>query len=137
LVLAGLTVILGIAFWRSVANLQGHVRAGAQIILELLTAQTRKSAAPPQEQALTQVCEILPGLGTPVPVRLERASPAVGKTLAELNLRGRTGATVLAITRDEGGISVPKATEVLRPGDVLALAGTREAVEEAKSLLLV
>jgi CPA2 family monovalent cation:H+ antiporter-2 len=66
---------------------------------------------------------------------LEETSPAVGKTLAELNLRGLTGATVLAIHRGEENVSVPTAWEVLRAGDVLALAGTHAAVEAAKGLL--
>jgi CPA2 family monovalent cation:H+ antiporter-2 len=59
----------------------------------------------------------------------------VGKTLAQLNLRGLTGATVLAIHRGGGDVSVPTAGEVLRAGDVLALAGTHAAVEAAKGLL--
>jgi len=69
------------------------------------------------------------------PVRLEPASPAIGRTLAELNLRGLTGATVLAIQRGEKGISFPTAKEVLELGDVAALAGTHEAVEAARQLL--
>jgi CPA2 family monovalent cation:H+ antiporter-2 len=59
----------------------------------------------------------------------------VGKTLAELNLRGLTGATVLAIIRKAGNIPYPTAKEVLRAGDLLALTGTQEAIEAAKQLL--
>ena len=59
----------------------------------------------------------------------------MGRTLAELNLRGMTGATVLAIQRDEGGAVVPTAQEVLRAGDVLALAGTHEAIGAARAVL--
>ena len=62
-------------------------------------------------------------------------SPAVGRTLAGTNLRGLTGATVLAILRREGPILAPAASEVLREGDLLALAGSHESVEAAKSLL--
>jgi len=67
---------------------------------------------------------------------MESGSPAVGKTLAELNLRGVTGATVLAVTREGGGVVVPTAQERLRAGDVLALAGSHEAIDAAKKLLL-
>jgi CPA2 family monovalent cation:H+ antiporter-2 len=55
--------------------------------------------------------------------------------LAQLNLRGRTGATILAITRTEGGVLVPAAEELLRAGDVLAVAGTHDAIEAAKSVV--
>jgi CPA2 family monovalent cation:H+ antiporter-2 len=68
-------------------------------------------------------------------VQLDAGSPAVGRSLAELNLRGATGATVLAIARGEEGILVPTAQEVLRAGDVLALAGTHDAIDAARELL--
>jgi monovalent cation:H+ antiporter-2, CPA2 family len=127
--------VLGVAFWRSATNLQGHVRAGAQIIVEALAAQSRGRESQAQAESLDQVHELLPGLGALVAVRLEAGSAAVGRTLADLNLRGLTGATVLAITRGEEGVIVPSATEVLRAGDVLALAGTHEAIEAATDLL--
>jgi CPA2 family monovalent cation:H+ antiporter-2 len=59
----------------------------------------------------------------------------VGRTLAELDLRGQTGATVLAIQRGSNSVSFPAAREVLQAGDVLALAGTEEAVAAARGLL--
>jgi CPA2 family monovalent cation:H+ antiporter-2 len=130
-----LLIVLGIALWRGATNLHGHVRAGAQVIVAALAAQSHSKDAHAEPQGLEQVHGLLPGLGAPEPVRLEAASPAVGKTLAEVNLRGLTGATVLAIQRGEESISFPTAREVLRPGDLLALAGTHEAVKAAKGLL--
>src|SRR3989441_891309 len=35
--------MLWLGFWRSATNLQGHVRAGAQVVLDALTAQTRQA----------------------------------------------------------------------------------------------
>ncbi|XXF78052.1 cation:proton antiporter [Myxococcaceae bacterium GXIMD 01537] len=139
LVVLALLISLGVAFWRSATNLQGHVRAGAQVIVEALAAQSRVketgTGTAEAPRSLEQLHGLLPGLGEPTPVKLEERSPAVGRTLAELNLRGLTGATVLAIQRGEEGVSIPSAQEVLRTGDVLALAGTHEAVEAARSLL--
>jgi CPA2 family monovalent cation:H+ antiporter-2 len=142
ILLALLLLAVGVAFWRSAANLQGHVRAGAETIVEVLTAQARKGsvavsahASGEPADALVQVRHILPGLGEPVAVRLEDKAPAVGKTLADLNLRGVTGATVLAITRGDQGVLVPTAQEVLQAGDILALAGTQEAILAAKAIL--
>jgi CPA2 family monovalent cation:H+ antiporter-2 len=142
LLLAVMLAGIGVAFWRGAADLQGHVRAGAQAIVEALVIQARRGrdAAGPGSpatavEALRQVHQILPGLGEPTPVPLDPRSPAVGRTLADLNLRGATGATVLAIARGERGLLVPTADEVLRPGDILALAGTHEAVAAARRLL--
>jgi CPA2 family monovalent cation:H+ antiporter-2 len=131
-----LLVALGVALWRGATNLQGHVRAGAQVIVDALAAQSHSKGPSAAAHGLEPVHGLLPGLGEPEPFRLEATSPAVGKTLAELNLRGLTGATVLAIQRGEEGVSFPTAQEVLRPGDVLALAGTHDAVEAAKGLLV-
>jgi CPA2 family monovalent cation:H+ antiporter-2 len=46
-----------------------------------------------------------------------------------------TGATVLAIQRGEQSVLVPSGHERLQAGDVLAIAGTHDAVEAAKELL--
>jgi len=43
-----------------------------------------------------EVNRLLPGLGDTRAVRIDASSAAVGRSLAELNLRGRSGATVLA-----------------------------------------
>jgi CPA2 family monovalent cation:H+ antiporter-2 len=135
---ASILAVLGFVFWRTAADLQGHVRAGAQVIVEALAAQSRGTRNHAATPTLDPVHALLPGLGEPVPVRLDAASPAVGRTLAELNLRGVTGATVLAITRgDEGAGIAPAAQERLRAGDVLAIAGAHDAVERARALLEV
>jgi CPA2 family monovalent cation:H+ antiporter-2 len=133
-VLLILFAVLGVGFWRSATNLQGHVRAGAQVIVEALAAQSQAKESAPKNE-LADIHALLPGIGEPSPIRLEPGSPAVGKTLAQLNLRGLTGATVLAILRGEHGAIVPTAHEVLQSDDVLALAGTHEAIEAARSLL--
>jgi CPA2 family monovalent cation:H+ antiporter-2 len=78
---------------------------------------------------------VLSGLGTPIPVEVSPDSPMVGKTLAQIQLRGLTGATVLAIQRGEKSVLIPAGNERLRGGDILALAGTRDAVEAAQALL--
>ena len=131
-----LLVVLGFVLWRRATNLQGHVKAGAQMIIEVLVTQAGKRPAAPGEDALEQIHHLMPGLGELVPVRLDDRSAAVGKTLAQLNLRGITGASVLAIARGDQGVLVPVAGEVLRAGDVLALAGTRDALAAATEVLV-
>jgi CPA2 family monovalent cation:H+ antiporter-2 len=131
LVLAG----FGIAIWRSVRDLEGHVRAGAQAVVAALGRYARAGSPTPGAEALADVNRLLPGLGEPVAIRIAPTSTAIGQSLAELNLRGRSGATVLAISRDGESIVVPTASERLREGDVLALAGTHEAIDAAKALL--
>ena len=127
--------VLGVAFWRSATNLQGHVRAGTEVIVDVLARQSQGRESEAREDNLKQVEQLLPGLGALTAVRVETSSPAVGRTLAELNLRALTGASVLAITREGGNVVAPAAGETLRAGDVLALTGTQEAIEAARTLL--
>ncbi len=131
-ILLVLLAFLGVLFWRSAANLQGHVQAGAGMIVEALGAQMRQAGA--RKEGLEQIHRMLPGIGDPVPVRLPASSPADGRNLAELNLRGQTGATVLVILRGDTALT-PTAREGLRAGDVLVLAGTREAIAAATAVL--
>ncbi|HWJ13623.1 MAG TPA: cation:proton antiporter [Gemmatimonadaceae bacterium] len=129
--------IFAVAFWRSARNLHGHVRAGAQIIVSAL-AQNTFSTDEELSKTMEHVSAALPGLGEPTPVVLHESSHAVGRTLAELNLRGLTGATILAISRPSASGEeqlVPTGRDRLRAGDVLALAGSNDAVANARELL--
>jgi CPA2 family monovalent cation:H+ antiporter-2 len=130
---AAAVALLAAMLWRSVTSLEGHVRAGAQVVVEVLAASSRPSSA--AAAALDGIDAILPGLGHLVPIELPADSPAVGRTLADVDLRGQTGATVLAIRRAEAAMTVPSAQETLRGGDVLAVTGTDEAVRAAQELL--
>jgi monovalent cation:H+ antiporter-2, CPA2 family len=79
--------------------------------------------------------KLLPGLGNAEAVRIDPASSAVGRTLRDIDLRGLTGATVIAIDREPADVLYPTADEVLRAGDAVVLTGTPEAVRAARELL--
>jgi CPA2 family monovalent cation:H+ antiporter-2 len=127
--------VLAIVFWRTATGLQGHVRAAAQAVLEVLAAQRGAKSEPRAADPLEETRRLFPGLGAPVRYELSPSSPAVGRSLADLELRSVTGATVLAILRGNQGMAVPDAHAPLQAGDVLALAGTDEAIAAAIRLL--
>ncbi len=133
--LLAVLVLLGISFWRRAANLEGHVKAVSQVIVECLMKQAEAKDAETDEQALQPVRKLFPGLGHFVPLRLKTGSYCVGKTLGEMNLGNLTGATVLVILKGEGRSVLPTANDVLLEEYVLTLAGTPEAVEAAKKIL--
>jgi CPA2 family monovalent cation:H+ antiporter-2 len=134
-VLALLTLLLLLALWRNASNLQGHARAGAQIIASALADQMASSDdARPELRTLDDINAILPGLGEPVAIRVAPESIAAGKSLAQLNLRGATGATVLAIRRGDDQIPTPLGRQVIDAGDVLAVAGSHDAIAIARAL---
>jgi monovalent cation:H+ antiporter-2, CPA2 family len=134
-VLAVVILLLLVALWRNASNLQGHARAGAQIIASALANQMASiDGASDETTLLEDVNAILPGLGEPVAIRVIPQSIAVGKSLAQLNLRGATGATVLAIRRGAEQIPTPLGREVIRANDVVAVAGAHDALAVARAI---
>jgi TrkA domain protein len=59
-------------------------------------------------------------------VTLHDHSPAVGRTIAELEIRRRTRMTVAAILREHEALVSPEPDETLREGDQLVVLGRRE-----------
>lgn len=143
-VLVTALAFLAIAAWRAARNLDGHVRAGSEVLIAAV-----RSTLPPEHATVEMqiptlegsadrfatATHMLPGIGMPTPFRVAASHFGVGKSLAELGLRARTGATVLAITRSGNGIPAPSKTERLEVGDTLVLVGTREAVEAAQEMI--
>lgn len=59
----------------------------------------------------------------------------INKTLAEINLRAQTDATIIAIVRDGNMISNPSGKDILMAGDTIILYGTHKSVDRAIELL--
>lgn len=66
---------------------------------------------------------------------LDSDSPAVGKTLGELDVRGESGATVIAVITDGKTKLSPGADFRLSEGDTVVLIGSTKKVDRAISLL--
>jgi len=135
--LLAFVAIAAVALWRTAADLHGHARAGAEVIVAALAEQM---AAPDQhdshgETDLERLRKLLPGLGDPSSVRITPDSPVIGRTLAQVDLRGQTGAAVLAILRGSEPVLMPGGAEVLEAGDLVAVVGSHHAIAEAKALL--
>ena len=68
-------------------------------------------------------------------VAVPAASPASGRTLAELDLRRSTGIAVAAVRRGESLFPNPEASLRLEAGDVLVVLGTPPQLERFESLV--
>jgi hypothetical protein len=113
--LVALTVVLGVAAVTTVLfqRLRQPVVLGYLLVADVEIVQTLSElgvillmfalglefslkrlarVGPTAEDVLARMRELLPGLGEPVAVRLAADSPAVGRSLAALRLRGLTGA---------------------------------------------
>lgn len=73
---------------------------------------------------------------TLVVVRVERGAPASDERLSDARFRERSGATVVAIQRDGGGIvASPSGDETVHAGDTVLLMGRTDQLERAATLL--
>jgi CPA2 family monovalent cation:H+ antiporter-2 len=82
------------------------------------------------------------GRGTPLPAGLEVESAVVpadawiaGRSLIEADLRRRTGATLVALTRESETAVHPSPGDVLQAGDVLSLVGNDAQLAAARALI--
>lgn len=132
LVLGVLGTAAGLGIWRGATDLEGHVQAGAQVVAAALAKAAKKGMS---GDSLDIARRLLPGIGEPAAIPIEAGDYAVGRTLVEINLRGATGATALAISRGIADAIRPTGRESLLIGDVLALAGSHEAIGAARLLL--
>ena len=67
--------------------------------------------------------------------RLQPENPLIGQTLANANLRSRTGASVVAILRDRQLMANPKSMTVFQADDRVGLIGDKEEIEAVENLL--
>ncbi len=121
LIIGGILMI--IAVWRMAVRVRGRVGDAVALIASEVAGARRVMEAE------------IPGLGALTPVKISAGSAAIGATLRELNLRSRTGATVVAIARAADGVVVPTGDERLHEDDVVELIGTHDAIEAAARLL--
>lgn len=62
-------------------------------------------------------------------VKVDEASPLAGHTIAELQIRKRTGASVTAILREGAAVPNPQPDHRIEHDDTLMVVGTREQVQ--------
>lgn len=126
LVLVAVTVLL----WRAFIRLH----AGAQGALQ----ETFSQPPAPHERHHEETAPALPPLLKEAHLRtvtLDGPSPAVGKLIAELKLRTRTGASIVGIERAGQNVINPGPDEELQADDGLLLLGSDAQLAAAETLL--
>jgi Trk K+ transport system NAD-binding subunit len=67
-------------------------------------------------------------------LRLHESGPLAGRTLAEVGVRTKTGASIVGQWRDDALHSPPKADQELRGGMILVAAGSPESIRQLSEL---
>jgi CPA2 family monovalent cation:H+ antiporter-2 len=123
LVIVALTTWL---LWRSFIKIYSR----AQIALQETFAQPpapRPDSVPAALQSVLREADL-------EPVTVAADSPAAGRLIRELELRTRTGASIVGIERIGANIINPSADEELQAGDQVLLLGTRDQLKAAEAV---
>ena len=91
--------------------------------------------SPGREQGVSEAVLDALEAGTTDIFRLPRGSRVAGRSLRDLDLRRRTGASVLAVVREDESHPNPAADTVLEAGDDLVLVGSHAEIDRAFDLL--
>lgn len=68
-------------------------------------------------------------------VEIQEDSPAAGRTLAEIDLRSGTGASIVAIVREGEAVNSPRAEFRVEAGDTAIVVGSPAVIEKAAAAL--
>ncbi len=121
-----LLIVAVTAWWRWRSFVRIYSRA--QIALQETFAQPpapRPQSPPAALQSLFREADV-------ETVILSAGSPATGKLIREIELRTRTGASIVGIERDGLNIINPSADEELQAGDQVLLLGNRTQLDAAR-----
>jgi TrkA domain protein len=81
-----------------------------------------------------QMQQSLPGLTIDwVPVRKDWS--CAGKTIREIDVRARTGVTIVAVVRDRETVPAPDPEFRLMPGDTAVVVGTQDGIRKIFDLM--
>ncbi len=127
LVLVGVAALL---FWRSISSLQARME---RTVKEALLVATPREV--PKVRGMERVLEGFLQSQTIDLLEVRPGSPAAGRTIGELNIRSRTGVTIISVERGEEVRRNPPLSVALRAGDILVVLGTAEERARAQEIL--
>jgi CPA2 family monovalent cation:H+ antiporter-2 len=131
-------------------ELEGSLEVAAQLlarldvpgnVIEELIGEARETEAAPSSRIVVAPAPPvgqMAGAIPETPIASHALSPgdwAVGRTLAGVDLRARTGATILAIRRDRATHAPPSVGWELAPADVLYILGDPGSLRKARAYL--
>lgn len=125
LVLLLIVALVMWVWWR--AFVKWHSKAQVALI------ETFAQPPPARPESATQFFRLLSHAQLRV-VAVDKDSPVAGKLIRELELRTRTGASVVGIERNGENIINPGPDEEVRAGDKLLLLGSAEQLAQATEL---
>ena len=91
--------------------------------------------APRIAERFADLTREVPGLNAGQ-VTIRPGSPFVDRPLGDTRARTRTGASIVAIVRDEEVLASPGPAEILRANDVLVVIGTEDGIDGVEAIIV-
>lgn len=111
---------------------RGNIAAQAALIRREGYQLLREDITP--ERTLEALREVL-GESTVDTLYIAADSPVAGRSLGELHIRARTGASIVSVVRSGDAVRDVGPKLVLAPDDILLVVGQHDAIEKCRSLL--
>jgi CPA2 family monovalent cation:H+ antiporter-2 len=126
LLVVAFVIMLSLAFFE---GFRKRPEAMEKLFLENLNEKERLEER--GEAINRQVKSLLLGKNVHVEeIDVPRDTPILGKTLAELNFKQRTGVNIISIIRGERKINIPDGNEMIYPFDKIVVAGSDEEIQQ-------
>ncbi|MEZ0359482.1 cation:proton antiporter regulatory subunit [Mycobacterium sp. SA01] len=105
-----------------------------RLTVEEADALAQILGAPRMVESFADLTKEVPGLDAGQ-VEIAAGSPFVDRPLGDTKARTRTGASIVAIVRDEAVLASPKPDEVLHVHDVLIVIGTEHGISGVRRIV--
>ena len=115
--------------WRSAGKVAFECEAGSEKLISMIKRQTMIRS----KASVESTPPSLPGFDNLVSISMNNNNLS-GKTIAELNVRKLTGATIVSILRDGNLMIFPNHLEEVHVGDTLHLSGDEMAIESCREM---
>ena len=130
LLLAAVALVIGLWARRRITRMYGRAQMALEGMLsEDKTRPEKKGVEPALPEWASGV------LVESLDLEAQYAAAFERKTLRDLNLRSRTGVTLIAVERKGQRMANPNPNHVFLPGDRLFLLGTAEQIQSARQVL--
>lgn len=130
----GLIGLVGLFFWRHMIRLNSRMES---LFMESFTRRSENLGDQRHESLLREITRKYPWAVNISEVLIKEGTSACGRRVLDINLRGQTGCTVIAVGRGQYYYFDLIAEVPIFPGDRLVLLGTEAQAIRARRLLEV
>jgi len=130
-VFVGLVIAMSLFFWRHIIKINSRLE---YLFIESFNTEIQSTSEDRRDSTLKEIKEKYPWPVTLYDIILPEGSSVSGKSIAELNLRHKTGASIIGLNRGKYTIYDPSPDAPLFPGDHIILLGNEDQKNQAMDI---